>query len=328
MSINKLLLRVYVFSHNFLVTDIGARGRELCFSFSKDLVQYTWENVAGQYHKVPAKVFASATQDRSQFRFHINLFENFESFLLRNDIKGDLVEFIKVPVSEGVDVEFVVKPNWIARPDQLPVVDYLYKEKPVSKFVDLQTGKGKSFLAMLAIANRAKRVCIIIKPAYIKKWVQDFCKTYEIHQSEILVIQGSASLMALLDMAKNGTLDCKAIILSNKTMQNWLSTYQEHKDDTLEAGYACRPHSFFEFVGVGLRLIDEVHQDFHLNFKIDLNTNVKESISLSATLLSNDPFIEKMYEIAYPLANRFRGLALDKYIDSYAIHYRLSLIHI
>ena len=69
-------------------------------------------------------------------------------------------------------------------------------------------------------------------------------------------------------------------------------------------------------------MIDEVHEDFHLNFKIDMYTNVKKSISLSATLLPDDPFLKNMCEIAYPKALRYEGDAYHKYIACHAVFYR------
>jgi hypothetical protein len=64
-----------------------------------------------------------------------------------------------------------------------------------------------------------------------------------------------------------------------------------------------------------------VHQDFHLNFKIDLYTNVPRSISLSATLTSNDRFMEEVYHIAYPDDSRFQGMVYHRYVAAKAMMY-------
>jgi hypothetical protein len=73
-----------------------------------------------------------------------------------------------------------------------------------------------------------------------------------------------------------------------------------------------------------LRVIDEVHQDFHLNFKIDLYTHVQRSVSLSATMISDDPFVERMQNLAYPSDLRYQGQAYDKYIATRAVFYQLA----
>ncbi|WP_459909896.1 hypothetical protein [Caballeronia sp. HLA56] len=74
----------------------------------------------------------------------------------------------------------------------------------------------------------------------------------------------------------------------------------------------------------GFRLIDEVHSDFHLNFKIDLYKDCQRSLSLSATLMCDDAFMPKIYEIAHPTRLRYRGEAYDNYASATALFYRLQ----
>lgn len=179
--------------------------------------------------------------------------------------------------------------------------------------------------AMKSAIDINKRICIIIRPMYMDKWLSDVQQISNVKLEETLSIRGSDSLMGLIDMAKNGTLDAKIIIISNKTFQNWLTMYEDFGDEGIEElGYGCTPPEFFQTIGAGLRLIDEVHQDFHLNFLIDLHTHVEKSISLSATLEADDPFVTRMYELAYPPLTRFRGLQYDRYIKSASWSYRFS----
>jgi superfamily II DNA or RNA helicase len=317
-------LTVQIHSHGFTAFNLSARGKWLCSQFARNYVQYGFVQQRGQYQRVGLKVFAAATEDRGEFRFHINTLERFKQFLIENQVDRYLVAWEQMPLQEGVDAEFIVKPNWIPKDYQVPVIEYLNKSLPISKFVDLQTGAGKTACALLSIAERGKRVCIVIKPMYIEKWVDDVTKTYDISPDDIVVIRGSSQLMALLMLAKEGMITQKVIILSNKTYQNWIKLYEKYRGDTLDMGYACVPQQFFELLGIGVRLIDECHQDFHFCFKLDLYSNVPQTISLSATLINTDPFLTKMYELMYPRNERFEGMALRKYIDAYAVHYRFA----
>jgi len=164
----------------------------------------------------------------------------------------------------------------------------------------------------------------IVRPMYLEKWLIDLMKTYKLKKNDVLVVQGSNQLKALLRLASTNKLKAKMILLSNKTVQNWLKLYEEFKEGTIELGYDCLPHQLFSHLKAGFRVIDEVHQDFHLNFKIDLYTHVKDSVSLSATLVSDDPFISKMYEIAYPLGLRYKAPTYKKYIRARAVLWGLS----
>lgn len=180
-----------------------------------------------------------------------------------------------------------------------------------------------SFSAASAIALLGKRFVIIIKPMYMDKWKSDLKDILGLSGDDVVMVQGSASLMGLITNARTGTLKAKAIIISNRTLQYWYKAYEE-SGDCSNQGYDCNPSEFFSVLGVGVRLIDEVHQDFHLNFKVDLYTNVPHSISLSATLKSDDPFLNRMYELTYPKNIRYTGLAYNKYVHAYSWIYQVK----
>ena len=183
-----------------------------------------------------------------------------------------------------------------------------------------------TYCALKAISMIGLLPCIVIKSMYIDKWIEDVMKTYEIKTKEIMVIKGSSHLKSLLNLAVAGELrNVKVIIVSITTIQNWITEYEEQGKLTLDTGYPVEPWAFFETIGAGVKLVDEVHQHFHQMFKLDLYTHVQHSISLSATLLSQDSHIERMYEIMFPSRTRTADLALRKYIDAYAVHYEFKV---
>lgn len=175
-----------------------------------------------------------------------------------------------------------------------------------------------TFCAMSAAVKLGKRILMFLKPQFIEKWVGDCEELIGATSDEVEVIQGSAKLMKAIDEAKRGVFDKKVVIISNRTFQNWIKEYEQVGEDILDQGYGCLPNEIFDLFKIGLRLIDEVHMDFHLNFKIDLYTHVEHSISLSATLISDLPFVAKMQRIAYPPFLRYKGLPYDRYVDSVA----------
>ena len=46
--------------------------------------------------------------------------------------------------------------------------------------------------------------------------------------------------------------------------------------------------------------------------KMDLYTHVPTSIALSATLVSEEPFIAEMHKLAYPLGDRYKDTPLTR----------------
>lgn len=317
-------LTVTIFSHHFSVSNISGRAYAAVREFAQRYVQYGVIKQHGQWVRVAKKVYAAATQDRTVFRFHINQLEDFEHHLKRHFLK-DTEERFTQPFKEIDPVTLEIKPEWIPREDQTPVIEYICADTPnISRFVDLQTGKGKSFITMYSAALLKARAVYLFRPMYLDKWVIDIRKTYEMAQEDLIVVQGSGELIEFLEMMRTGEWAGKVVLISNKTFQNYLKLYEELKEGILDAGYACTPPQFFEFVGSTLRVIDEVHQDFHLNFKIDLYTHVRRSVSLSATMISDDPFVERMQNLAYPSGLRYKGGVYDKYIATRAVFYSLA----
>lgn len=316
-------LTIHLRSHHFLVRQMSLRGRPAVIAFAKRWRQFGTERTPdGRFIQRAVRTFATATNDWLQFRFHINQLPAFKECLQNNGLVGDLVEYIEDKPVHGVKVELPVFEKWSTRDYQVPVIEFMDQPTPISKLVAIQTGKGKSYCGMRSLSNYGERTAIIIKPMYIQKWIEDVTKTYDIDKKDLMVVRGGESLQTLLAMAKDGEeIRAKIIIFSNKTIQNYLKLYELHNGDLTDRGYACGPDEMWSLLGIGQRLIDEVHQDFHLNFKIDLYTNIPRSISLSATLTSNDRFMEEMYHIAYPDETRFQGMEYHKYVGAKAMMY-------
>lgn len=332
-------ITVLIGTHNFAVTNITPRGRQAVRQFAKKYIQWGYVKQGRQWVYEAVKVFAAATKDDREYRFHINTLTKFKEHIALHGLTDTLVDFVELPVPTGSSVDLPIFPKWAPREEQPAVIDYIVDNGGTRrKFVNLQTGKGKSFCTMAAANIMRSLTTLICKPMYIEKWIIDLKKTYDIEADDIITVQGGAQLMALTQLfreyrERNALTyvgmpgeepPAKFIIVSNKTYQLWLKLYEEQGAAILDMGYACLPGDFFEFIGSSFRVIDEVHQDFHLNYKIDLYTHCAKSVSLSATLIADDAFISSMYEVAYPKSERYQGGAYDKYIMTKAVFYNLQ----
>lgn len=314
-----------IYSHHFSLTRLSPVGRNIATRFAGRYVQFGLVPGGGQMHRKALKVFAAANAERTEFRFHINQLSDFYKLLLQMGYDNPtLYQTVKTAVKDTPSMEFSVNEKFQPFDYQVPIIDYLSKVKPVCKLVGLRTGGGKTLCALRAIANLKKVPCIIVKPAYLEKWAEDLVKIYGLSIDDIMVVQGGKQLMALLELVKEKKIAYKAVLLSNRTMQLWLSAYEKGAEYAEDLGYCIPPYRFFEHIGAGIRLVDEVHQDFHFNFKLDLYTNVEYAISLSATLITNDPFLRTMHDVAYPPIDRCASPDLGNYISSYAVHYRFD----
>lgn len=318
---------VDVRSHHFAVTNMSREAMYEMNSFLKGLKQWGFIRLPnGKCIREVIRVFAAYTNDKREFRIPISLLPKFESHF-QNSLASDYV-INKTPEYSPVPVILKMKSHWVLRENQNEVVSYLtIPGHPISKFINLQTGFGKSVIAMAAAAIKGHRTVIIVRPMYIEKWQEDILRTYDIDEDRIMTVRGGAQLMALIAAGQSGDVDADIIIISNKTLQSWIKQYHEFHTDSMSLGYDCLPQDFLQVIGAGTLIKDEVHQDFHLNTILDCYTNVPYSISLSATLVSDDEFINKMYEVVYPAEDRYKGAVYKQYISAKALMYNVEWIN-
>jgi len=317
--------RVTTSSHGFKVDKIAdGRALEAVYQYLKGLRHFGLVRAGRGFIRKPLKTFASSNITRSYFRFHINEKKAFLSHMAEYGFNDSSIEWVESKSYEPRRVELPLKEKWKPRESQLSLIDYIADETngPWGKLLPAQTGVGKGFCTMAALSIRAILPILLVRPMYMDKWVKEVQDTYEVPEQEIITIQGSGELKKMIDLQASKKLTARFIIISNKTYQSWISNFEKTKESKFRKTWKCTPENFFEFMQCGFRIIDEVHQDFHLNFKIDTYTHVHDSISLSATLMTKDPFLRSRYELAYPHNKRCEVGNLNKYIDASAYLYQ------
>lgn len=180
-----------------------------------------------------------------------------------------------------------------------------------------------SLMSMVTLSRKGLRTGICILPSYIEKTIIDMGKILEIDTKEIMVIQGSKSLGGLIDMAKEGEFNSPFTIFSASTMSNFNKGYEEEKEFTISK-YGISPIELFPLLKIGVMLIDETHQHFHIIYKQILNSNVKQLIGMSATYITDDPFIKRMHGLIYPQDGIYKNFGHVRYIDVYSISYSVN----
>jgi hypothetical protein len=323
-------LRISTRSHHFVVDQMSPQGRQATERFARQFIHYGRRQRAQRYNRYSARTARSVSEysawreDRRECRFHINVLERFEQHLKDYGLDHEsLVERVAAVPPPACRIALLIREGWSLRDYQEPAVDYVTADAGSrSRFLGLQTGKGKGITALFAIRDLAVRTLAFLQPKYIEKWVMDIREICQVELEDVMVVRGVQHLKALLTMAGSGNLHSPIVIISSKTMQRWINVYEHYGEETLKMGYACLPDQLMGWLGAGLRLIDEVHQHFAMQFRLDLYTHCERSLSLSATLLHTDGFLNRMYEVAYPDATRYNGPAYDRYVRATALFYR------
>lgn len=179
-----------------------------------------------------------------------------------------------------------------------------------------------TFLAMWCAWKLGLRTVFIFKGGFAKRWLEALEETFEYEDGELLLIRGAGGMVRLQEMALDGSLNAKCIIITNQTMRDYIKDYEDSngKSDI----YPIPAPLFYQKTGIGFRVMDEVHLEFHLNLRQDLYTHTMKSLSLSATMTSSDQFKNRMYDIAYPVRERNDGGGYHVYMSVSALIYRIS----
>jgi superfamily II DNA or RNA helicase len=175
-------------------------------------------------------------------------------------------------------------------------------------------------MGLLAIAHFKKRAGLVMTSNYIEIWLKSIGWVLGIKTGEFCIIRGADSLKKIVALSKAGENNYKLIFFSISTLRNFLK-------DHLTTGYTIDgvgPRELFETLGIGVRIVDEAHENPHALAMQNIFTHVPLTIYLSATLSSDDPFINKQYDKMFPYDDRYKHGTNNTHAEAYCVYYNLE----
>jgi len=150
------------------------------------------------------------------------------------------------------------------------------------KFVCLDPGTGKTYCAIEYTVRKGLIPIIIVNnDTILKQWKESYLKFTDINEKEIFTISGSPSIKKLM---KTNNSDYKVFLASHRTIASFTS------DDL------SLMNQIFSKIGVGVKIFDEAHIEWKNIFNIDMYTDVKYNIYLTATPSRSNPNENMVYE--------------------------------
>lgn len=213
------------------------------------------------------------------------------------------------PLVKGRTIHLKMKKNFSPRPEQVAAIDYLAGETPYNKGLSLMTGGGKTVVTIAAIVKR-KKAAMIVTSGLTDQWYKAF-KDFTTAKDDVVIIQGIHSLMKLIEEDRKPSI----IIFSLETLRRYVGREENYKD--------LPPYEkFIEYFGIDTKVVDECHLNFKTNTFIDLHSNIRNSVYLTATFTSSNAQTRKIFNKIYPVDIRYGASKRDKYIDIYSYSYQ------
>lgn len=324
-------VEIDVYSHGFSVKYRGMSATDAVRELVLTMAQYEWVKRPPNWRsqRVVTRTYTGATNDGRRW-FSIFQLEDFMRLLSRQGLTMEDVKIVDHALPESFDVDFPRNDEKPPREYQVPIIDFFKNSVPIKHanivggklgITNLQTGKGKTLVTLQTMTELGKRTLIQMKGGYIHRWIDDLEALFKFKKKDILVIRGASSLKALMYLGINDELEAKVILLSTRTYYAYLKDYEENGADS---EYPIHPIDFYGQLGVGLKVIDEVHEDFHLQLRSNIYSNVERIVCLSATLETDDDFLKKLYKYSLPQDRWYVGIDYDAYVNVIAAFYRSS----
>ena len=181
-----------------------------------------------------------------------------------------------------------------------------------------------TLMSLYAAAKRKKRIAIVVLAGFVDKWVGDLQKCTDIRLNEICVVSGSDGLVRSSNYPGSGLAMPKAFVISLNSVGRWLTNHEAQPDEDPLPGFASSPDRYFEHLGIGTIIFDEVHMHPHAIYRIFSYVHVPKTIALTATLETKDPVLRKVQSTMFPKSERFDEIKMKQYIDVVACNYQIA----
>ncbi len=171
-----------------------------------------------------------------------------------------------------------------------------------------------TYCAIRAITNLANPT-LVICDGLVDQWKKEFLEKTTIPEDDIYLIRGAPSLVKLF----KHKLQPKIFVASIDTLRPYMVG--------CNAPYNVIPSypKFLEHFQIGIKVVDEFHLNFGTLVSIDLRSNVKHNLYLSATPKRSSKQEKKIFDFVFPPKIISGGGEYDKYVNVTFYRYRLEL---
>ena len=236
----------------------------------------------------------------------VNMLESFIEMLEKEGFQYNLYD---EPFYRPRELTIRMKKSFIPRPHQIDAIAYIKEDLPRRKGLAIQTGSGKTVSAISGMIAYGKAGLVVVSRLQ-QQWIKSIREFTTAKPNQVYLVQGHKSFVDLI------TSDIKPeiIVFSLETLREYC------KQGPLYRDYPPFDE-FCKYFGIGFKIMDEVHLNFHACTMIDLSCNIPNNVYLTATFASSDKSTRRIFETVYPTSMQFGRTNIEKYTKAYMYSY-------
>ena len=167
--------------------------------------------------------------------------------------------------------------------------EYKYTDTFTQLSVNLQTGKGKTYITVASLAYLGIRSIVITESInWLRQWKNCIQEYTNISSKEIYNIEMSNGIHKLFNMSKQQLSNYKVFLVTHDTIQSFATNNGWGKIGEL-----------FEYLEIGIKVYDEAHLNFKNIYMIDFYTNIFKTYYLTATPAKSSEKENRIYQMYF-----------------------------
>ena len=171
----------------------------------------------------------------------------------------------------------------------LGVGEYSYTQTKSQLSVNLNTGKGKTYISIGTIMQTGiKSAIITYSRSVLLQWKTRILEYTNIKPREIYELEGSGSIMRLMQKSEAEIKQIKVYLVSHGTLRSYAETCGWEKIREL-----------FKVMRVGIKFYDEAHQNFDNMMMVDFFSDVYKTYYITATMMRSDPDENRIFQTSF-----------------------------
>lgn len=334
---------ITLYTHFFTVHSNDPRVITSAQHAANNYAERVWEKIRtprGDWvnRQVVSKIYATLFPSKVDFQFHKGQMPAFLEELKRYEVTLDDFTVETADVYTPSKVVYCLREGRVLRDYQNVALDFAMQPPTPgdhwSRLIAMATGTGKSVTSAGIAAATGTRWMVGVLPKYAQKWAGGIDKqtkavvkgdveaNLDINAKDVMLIDSTAGLRGIIDHCKtHGTKKLQPVLVITLTcLRTFFEAYQEDPGGA-EFDYGCKPHEMWKILDIGVFTIDEAHEHIYSVFLAALHMHGPKFVALSGTMMSEDPFQEKIQQLIFPMVKRFLDVKMAKYINAEFLEY-------